>query len=285
VMLTAHYDSVPAGPGASDDGMGVATVLEVARALRTSPETRRPVWLVFTDGEELGLFGAKAFVANPSLVGQVGTVVNVEARGTAGPSLMFETSRDNAGLVRAFAASTDHPVASSLFPTLYSMLPNDTDLTVYKANGLAGLNYAIIGGAARYHTPRDDLAHADLASLQHQGDNVLAIARTLADAAEPTTAPGDLVFFDCLGTFVVRWPARSALPIALGLLAILGVSAVAAFVVPATGALLDVELSNLGTFIGALCFLGGALLLLPERTLAAQSGAYSSTVDHGLSGA
>jgi hypothetical protein len=64
-----------------------------------------------------------------------------------------------------------------------------------------------------------------------------------------------------------------------------GVSAVAAFVVPATGALLDVELSNLGTFIGALCFLGGALLLLPERTLAAQSGAYSSTVDHGLSGA
>ena len=49
-----------------------------------------------------------------------------------------------------------------------------------------------------------------------------------------------------------------------------GVSAVAAFVVPATGALLDVELSNLGTFIGALCFLGGALLLLPERTLAPQ---------------
>jgi hypothetical protein len=44
---------------------------------------------------------------------------------------------------------------------------------------------------------------------------------------------------------------------------------VAAFVVPATGKLLNLELSNLGTFVGALCFLGGAILLLPERTLPA----------------
>ncbi len=49
-----------------------------------------------------------------------------------------------------------------------------------------------------------------------------------------------------------------------------GVSAVAAFVIPATGALVNVELSNLGTFVGALCFLGGAILLLPERTLPPQ---------------
>jgi hypothetical protein len=45
-----------------------------------------------------------------------------------------------------------------------------------------------------------------------------------------------------------------------------GASAVAAYIVPATGQLLNVELSNLGTFVGALCFLAGAMLLLPERT-------------------
>jgi hypothetical protein len=45
-----------------------------------------------------------------------------------------------------------------------------------------------------------------------------------------------------------------------------GVSAVAAFIVPATGQIWNVELSNLGTFVGALCFLVGAVLLLPERT-------------------
>jgi hypothetical protein len=45
-----------------------------------------------------------------------------------------------------------------------------------------------------------------------------------------------------------------------------GVSAVAAYVVPSTGLLRNEGLSNLGTFIGALCFLVGAVLLLPERT-------------------
>jgi hypothetical protein len=45
-----------------------------------------------------------------------------------------------------------------------------------------------------------------------------------------------------------------------------GVSAVASYIVPSTGQIWHVELSNLGTFVGALCFLAGAVLLLPERT-------------------
>jgi hypothetical protein len=45
-----------------------------------------------------------------------------------------------------------------------------------------------------------------------------------------------------------------------------GVSAVAGYISPSTGQLHNAELTNLGTFIGALCFLAGALLLLPERT-------------------
>jgi hypothetical protein len=51
-----------------------------------------------------------------------------------------------------------------------------------------------------------------------------------------------------------------------------GASAVGAYVVPSTGQLRNVELSNLGTFVGALCFLGGAVLLLPERTAAVDTG-------------
>ena len=45
-----------------------------------------------------------------------------------------------------------------------------------------------------------------------------------------------------------------------------GVSAVAGYINPSTGQLLNAERSNLGTLVGALCFLAGALLLLPERT-------------------
>jgi hypothetical protein len=45
-----------------------------------------------------------------------------------------------------------------------------------------------------------------------------------------------------------------------------GVSAVAGYISPSTGQIHNAELTNLGTFTGALCFLAGALLLLPERT-------------------
>ena len=45
-----------------------------------------------------------------------------------------------------------------------------------------------------------------------------------------------------------------------------GVSAVASYVT-SSGQLLSVALTNLGTFVGAVCFLIGAVLLLPERTL------------------
>ena len=45
-----------------------------------------------------------------------------------------------------------------------------------------------------------------------------------------------------------------------------GVSAVAGYISPSTGQIHNAELTNLGTFTGALCFLAGALLLMPERT-------------------
>jgi Predicted aminopeptidases len=59
VLASAHYDSVPAGPGVSDDGAGVAVVLELARgfAART---TRNDIIFLLTDGEETGLRGARA---------------------------------------------------------------------------------------------------------------------------------------------------------------------------------------------------------------------------------
>src|SRR5271165_1031482 len=56
VVMMAHYDSVPAGPGASDDESGVATVLEAARALKSGhTKSMHPVIALITDGEEAGL--------------------------------------------------------------------------------------------------------------------------------------------------------------------------------------------------------------------------------------
>ncbi len=206
VMLMSHSDSVGAGPGASDDGLGTAALLETARVLIAEAPGRNPVLLLVTDGEEAGLLGAQAFLDSHPLAGQVAVVVNLEARGTSGPSLLFETSGPgNAWLVRQ-ATALPKPVTSSLFASVYDLLPNDTDLSVFKRRGVPGLNFAVVGEPRRYHTPLDDLAHLDRRSLQHHGDNLLALARRLVRADLSSTPAGRLAYFDLLGLIIARWP-------------------------------------------------------------------------------
>lgn len=204
VLLSVHYDSVPAGPGASDDGIGLASALEVARALKSEPPLPRGVIFLFDDGEEAGLLGATAFLDHP-WARDVGVDVNLEARGTSGPALMFETSGADEWLIRRFAGSVTRPATGSLFASIYRRMPNDTDLTIFRHHGWPGVNFACIGGVARYHTPRDDLAHVNLSTLQHEGESALQMIRALA-SGRFGGARSDAVFFDLFSSRTVWWP-------------------------------------------------------------------------------
>ncbi|HEX3126949.1 MAG TPA: M28 family peptidase [Thermoanaerobaculia bacterium] len=206
VLLMAHYDSVGAGPGVGDDLSGVATILEVARALKSGPPPKNPVILLLDEGEESGLLGARLFANRHPAAREVGVVVNLEARGTSGPSLMFETSGDDAWMVDLYSRAVPHPVTSSIYATIYDLLPNDTDLTIFKAKDVNGLNFAFIGHPNFYHTSRDNVDSLSTASLQHHGDNALAVTRALAQADLASPPKGDAVFFDVLSFGVVRWP-------------------------------------------------------------------------------
>ena len=215
LLIAVHYDSVPAAPGASDDGSGVAVALEVARALQARDPVGHPVVLLLDDGEEVGLLGADAFVREHPRAAEIGVVINLEARGSRGPSTMFETKGPNGWLVRALAKEVPDPAMASLSAAIYDLLPNDTDLTVFGEAGWAGVNFAFSDGVEHYHTPLDDLAHLDDRSLQHHGDNALAAVRGLA-AGPIADPPGDvLVYVDVLGTWVLRWPRAWALPLAI----------------------------------------------------------------------
>lgn len=206
VMMAAHYDSVPAGPGASDDGTGVAALLEIARAVRTE-HFRNPITFLIDDGEEAGLLGAEAFLQTPA-ERFASAVINVEARGTNGPSYLFETSNRNRWFLPIVARALPHPATSSLFYTIYQHLPNDTDLTVFKRAGLTGVNFAFLGNVGYYHTPLDDAAHVNMRTLQDHGDNALAALRALGNTELGRRSNGDAVWFDVLGLFVIWWPAR-----------------------------------------------------------------------------
>jgi hypothetical protein len=224
VVAVAHYDSVGAGMGASDDGMGVATLLETARVLRGG-NPRNPIAFLITDGEEVGLLGAEAFVADEALSRDAAVIVNVEMRGTHGVSNMFETSTGNRWLIRHLAGALERPQATSFFYAIYNLLPNDTDVTIFKRAGKAAINFAAIRGVNWYHTPLDDLGHASEATLQHHGDNVVATMRALANADLDARSKSDATYFDILGWHLVWWPQEWTLWIAIASLVLLMIAA------------------------------------------------------------
>ena len=205
VLLSVHYDSSAAGPGAGDAGFGIATLLEVAERLRALPNLRRPVTFLFNEGEEPGLIGARAFVQRDPLAARVDTLINLEARGVNGPAVMFETSRPNAAAVALFATAVRRPVANSMTTDLYRLIPNSTDVTVFAERPWTILNFAVIGNETRYHSDGDNLAALDRRSLDHMGEQTLGLTVALAEGAEPD-ARGERLYMDLLGRQLIVLP-------------------------------------------------------------------------------
>jgi len=205
LMLVSHYDSSPVGPGASDDGIGMAVMLETASKLPRDKLTQ-PVTLLFTDGEEAGLLGARAFLAKDPLANRVGTLLNFEARGVTGPAIMFETNTPNGAAIGLYKAAVDRPAANSLTADFAKLIPNSTDVEVFKARrDWTILNFAVIGNETRYHTPGDDLGALDRRSVQHMGDQALALA-TFATSGKHASAVGEHPYADLLGQGMVVMP-------------------------------------------------------------------------------
>jgi Peptidase family M28 len=223
VLVSAHYDSVAAGPGAGDDGSGTAVVLELARAF-SSRTTRNDIIFLITDGEEAGLRGAYAFAERHPLMRRVGVAVNMDARGGSGPSMMFETGPGNARLIELFSRVVARPSASSVSYEVYKLLSNDTDFSVYRKHGVSGFNFAFTNSASLYHSARDNLQYLDPRTLQHMGEHGFEVTSALADADLTTLdAPPDASFFDVFGLVMMVWPAAINAPVALiSFLALIG---------------------------------------------------------------
>lgn len=214
LLLAAHYDSTPVGPGAGDDGSGVATLLEVAYLLKDHP-LKRPVTFLFDEGEELGLIGARAFVERDPIAGEVDSLLNFEARGVSGPVHMFETSQPNGTAIAAYSRAVKLKVANSLTTDIYRQMPNYTDVNTFDGRNWLTLNFAMIGNETRYHSAGDDLDALNLGSLQHMGDQALALATKLS--AGMPQASGQRIFMDLLGAELIQMPQWLGLAL-LGLL-------------------------------------------------------------------
>lgn len=229
LLLLSHYDSAPHSfsKGASDDASGVATILEGIRAFLYAKEPQKnDIIILFSDAEELGLNGAALFVNKHPWAKDVGLVLNFEARGTSGPSYMLmETNKGNQALVQEFTkAKASYPVSNSLMYSIYKMLPNDTDLTVFREQGnIQGFNFAFIDGHYNYHTQQDDVQHLSKMTLAHQGSYLMPLLRYFANAdLNQTASTEDYVYFSAPFSFI-SYPFSWVMPmtlIAFGLLVV-----------------------------------------------------------------
>jgi hypothetical protein len=263
VLLTAHYDSVPNSPGASDDASGVATLLETLRALRSGPALKNDVIFLFTDGKEAGLLGSIAFMENHPWAKDAGVVLNFEARGTGGPVFMFETTRSHENwLVKKLAKAVEHPVATSYMYEIYKRLPDDTDLSVIKSKDVEGFNFAYIGGQPSFHTRVDDIKSLDQGSLQHNGLYALALTRELGNTDLNNTEQGNAVYFDVLGLTLVHYE--------LWLADLLGVVVALMFALALAIGFWKKRLTFGGTMLGLVALLSSLICVVSGAHLARQ---------------
>ncbi|MHC4340480.1 MAG: M20/M25/M40 family metallo-hydrolase [Planctomycetota bacterium] len=215
VALMAHYDTVPGTPGANDNAAAVAALLETARALVSGAPVANDIVLLFTDGEEPApRYGASALVADDSLMSTLGFVVNFEAVGGSGASLLVETSGPGGWVVAKYANAASRPAAFSVVAETVELMGGvGTDFDAFRDAGVPGLHFAYLGGSPIYHSLADDIASVSRRSLQHHGDHALTLAREYggADLAD-LPGSGSSIFFT-IGNVLVRYPAAWSLPL------------------------------------------------------------------------
>jgi hypothetical protein len=257
VVITAHYDSVVTGPGAGDDGMSVAAMLETLRTLQAGPSPRNDLIFLFNDGEEAGLIGSTAFVEQHPWAKDVGVVFDFDRSDGRGAAILSWTAAHDGWLVQEIANASPGTVATSA-DNDSKRQEHENDLHAFAAAEFTGAHFDNVSGSTRYHTMGDNLANADARALQVEGNAMVALMRhfgSLPIGGE--TKAEDEVFFSLFGGEVVHYPIAWALPLAL--LAFLGTFGVI----------------GLGVWRGRLSARGlaGALVVLALGTLAAVGAA------------
>jgi hypothetical protein len=223
VALVSHYDSPPESRGAADDGLGVSVCLEAGRVLAARPDPRYSLLVAITDGEELGLMGARALQHTPEFE-TVRTFLNFEAVGTSGPARLFQAGPGNSWLAAQWAASTPFPSGSSLFTEVYRRLPNDTDFSILKRTGVPGLDFAPTGNTFVYHTRLDTPAQLESETIEHLGHNTVRLVEALDSVDIGARTADDGTFFDVIGRTAFAYSSNRTRVVAvvafvLGLLA------------------------------------------------------------------
>jgi hypothetical protein len=237
VLVNAHYDSVSSGYGATDDGVGVVSVLQLLSYFTESKNwPRRTVVLLLNNGEEDFLNGAKAYMRHP--ISQIPhTFVNLEGVGAGGRATLFRSTDTE---VTRYYKSSSHPFGTVVSGDGFKkgLIRSETDYRVFVGElGLRGLDIAFTEPRARYHTVEDSTRETSLNSVYHMLSAALATTAGLASDTserfsskevdhEPDTGKvksghgSDAVWFDIFGKVFVVFQLHTMFALCVTLLVV-----------------------------------------------------------------
>lgn len=216
VLIAAHYDSVSTTPGAADCSACVATVLETVRALKAGPPLKNDVIVLLADAEEHDTLGSKGFMDQHPWAKDIRFALNLDSMGNHGPATAYFASRDNNWLMTQYFDVAPYPLSYSFFVDPFTRINMGMDLKNYIRDGAIGIDAANFRNPQVYHTRLDTAASLERGTLQHEGSNVLALARHFGNLNLGTAShSGDAVFFNVTADRGIVYPASLALPLAI----------------------------------------------------------------------
>ncbi|XP_025831142.1 endoplasmic reticulum metallopeptidase 1 isoform X2 [Agrilus planipennis] len=214
LLINCHFDSVTDSPGASDDGAGCALMMEILRVISQSNKTlKHNIIFLFNGAEENFMPASHGFITQHKWAKEIRAVINIEACGAGGREVLFQAGPNHPWILETYAEEVPYPYASSLAQEIFQtgVIPGDSDFRIFRDFGnISGLDFAWTVNGYVYHTKFDNIDQIPLGSIQRTGDNILALARGMAQGHQiadiEQNKAGNLIFFDFLGAFVVRWP-------------------------------------------------------------------------------
>ena len=209
LALVTHYDSRPSTPGAADAALGVGVAIEAARVLAARDRLRWTLMVLVTDAEEAMMMGAAGLMQDAEVVERVRACINLDAIGSRGTAVLFETGPASAAYVRAWARHAPHPRGGSYAAEIYRRLPNDTDFSIFSARGLPGLNFAPALDSYAYHTPGDTPERLARHTVRSSGENIVSLIAALQDVDITARSAGTRTFFDIGGTAALSYGATT----------------------------------------------------------------------------
>ncbi len=217
VLVTGHYDSHFPAPGGGDDGLSTAAMLEAVRVLHASAPLRNDVLFLWTDGEEYGWLGARAFLEEyPGARENTGVVLCFDGRPGNAPLTLRQTSPGDAWLARHLSGL---PVAmwAGSWTNAGERTDGDTDFETFQAARMAGFEIENEASGTRYHTDQDTAGAISARLMQSYGKTMITLANHFGSIDLQVRPSGpDWTYFSLPLAGTVAYPAW-VMPIVSGL--------------------------------------------------------------------